>query len=332
MVVTIRDVAKRAGVAVSTVSKVINKYPSVSEDTIARVNKAIEELHFIPNSVAASLSSKQSGRVAVITDPDGQTLASSEIMMQYIMGAVKAGNEARIDVIPLFFSMLKDMTVEEIEHRLEVQNIRSIIMCGLDNDMEVLLDLVKREKFKNVLVDMPMVDENTSNIGVDHAQAQKDILRKTITENEGPSASVLYISGRTNSYVTEERVRGAKELAEELGYKLTIVDGAFSEKKAREITLEYGRNHDIIACGSDLMAIGAMKALTDMNIFHPVCGFDGITLMGYTGKNMNTVRQNFMEIGEEALREAYRLMTGETGRSIKVPYSLVHIRYEDVLA
>ncbi len=332
MVVTIRDVAKRAGVAVSTVSKVINKYPSVSEDTIARVNKAIEELHFIPNSVAASLSSKQSGRVAVITDPDGQTLASSEIMMQYIMGAVKAGNEARIDVIPLFFSMLKGMTVEEIEHRLEVQNIRSIIMCGLDNDMEVLLDLVKREKFKNVLVDMPMVDENTSNIGVDHAQAQKDILRKTITENEGPSASVLYISGRTNSYVTEERVRGAKELAEELGYKLTIVDGAFSEKKAREITLEYGRNHDIIACGSDLMAIGAMKALTDMNIFHPVCGFDGITLMGYTGKNMNTVRQNFMEIGEEALREAYRLMTGETGRSIKVPYNLVHIRYEDVLA
>ena len=332
MVVTIRDVAKRAGVAVSTVSKVINKYPSVSEDTIARVNKAIEELHFIPNSVAASLSSKQSGRVAVITDPDGQTLASSEIMMQYIMGAVKAGNEARIDVIPLFFSMLKDMTVEEIEHRLEVQNIRSIIMCGLDNDMEVLLDLVRREKFKNVLVDMPMVDENTSNIGVDHAQAQKDILRKTITENEGPSASVLYISGRTNSYVTEERVRGAKELAEELGYKLTIVDGAFSEKKAREITLEYGRNHDIIACGSDLMAIGAMKALTDMNIFHPVCGFDGITLMGYTAKNMNTVRQNFMEIGEEALREAYRLMTGETGRSIKVPYSLVHIRYEDVLA
>lgn len=329
--VTIRDVAKRAGVAVSTVSKVINKYPSVSEDTIARVNKAIEELQFIPNSVAASLSSKQSGRVAVITDPDGQTLASSEIMMQYIMGAVKAGNEARVEVVPLFFSMLDNMKVEDIEHRLEVQNIRSIIMCGLDNDMNVLLDLVKREKFKNVLIDMPMTSENTSNIGVDHAQAQKDIIRKTITENEGPSDSVLYISGRTNSYVTQERIKGAKELSAELGYKLTVVDGEFSEKKAREIVLEYGRDYDIIACGSDLMAIGAMKALTDMNVFHPVCGFDGITLMGYTGKNMNTVRQNFMEIGEEALNECYRLMSGEKGRVITVPYNLVHVRYEDVL-
>ena len=128
--VTIRDVAKRAGVAVSTVSKVINNYPSVSEDTIIRVNEAIEELHFIPNSVAASLSSKQSGRVAVLTDPDGQTLASSEIMMQYIMGAVKAGNEARLDVVPLFFSMFAGMQVEEIEHRLEAQNIRSIIICA----------------------------------------------------------------------------------------------------------------------------------------------------------------------------------------------------------
>ena len=80
-----------------------------------------------------------------------------------------------------------------------------------------------------------------------------------------------------------------------------------------------------------LMAIGAMKALTDMNVFHPVCGFDGITLMGYAGKNMTTVRQDFYDIGEEALRECIRLMGGESGRSIRVPYSLVQVRYEDVL-
>ena len=74
-----------------------------------------------------------------------------------------------------------------------------------------------------------------------------------------------------------------------------------------------------------------MKALTDMNVFHPVCGFDGITLMGYAGKNMVTVRQDFKEIGEEALRECCRLMSGEKGRSIRMPYSLMQVRYEDVL-
>jgi LacI family transcriptional regulator len=121
------------------------------------------------------------------------------------------------------------------------------------------------------------------------------------------------------------------ELSQEMGFELTVTNGEFSEKKAREITLQLGRNMDVIACGSDLMAIGAMKALTDMNVFHPVCGFDGITLMGYAGKNMTTVRQDFSYIGEEALRECIRLMSGEPGKTIRVPYSLMQVRYEDVL-
>jgi len=202
---------------------------------------------------------------------------------------------------------------------------------ALDRDMKELTEVIESEKFKAVVVDMPLQSDNISNIGVDHAQAQKDILRKTITENTGPSDSVLYISGRMNSYVTEERIRGARELSEELGFDLTVKNGAFSEKNARELTMKFGRDKDIIACGSDLMAIGAMKALTDMNVFHPVCGFDGITLMGYAGKNMVTVRQDFKEIGEEALRECCRLMGGEKGRSIRMPYSLMQVRYEDVL-
>ena len=56
---SIKDVAARAGVAVSTVSKVLNHYPNVSENTRKKVNEAIEELGFVPNAVAAALSSKQ---------------------------------------------------------------------------------------------------------------------------------------------------------------------------------------------------------------------------------------------------------------------------------
>lgn len=64
--VSIKDVAKQAGVAISTVSKVLNNYPNVSEATRKKVNQAVAELNFVPNSVAAALSSKQSGRVALL--------------------------------------------------------------------------------------------------------------------------------------------------------------------------------------------------------------------------------------------------------------------------
>ena len=60
---SIRDVARRAGVAISTVSKVLNGYPNVSEETREKVNEAIQALNFTPNSIASALSSKRAGRV-----------------------------------------------------------------------------------------------------------------------------------------------------------------------------------------------------------------------------------------------------------------------------
>lgn len=68
--VSIKDVARHAGVAISTVSKVLNHYPNVSEETKKKVNEAVEELNFLPNSVAAALSSKQAGRMAASCQPE----------------------------------------------------------------------------------------------------------------------------------------------------------------------------------------------------------------------------------------------------------------------
>ena len=87
----------------------------------------------------------------------------------------------------------------------------------------------------------------------------------------------------------------------------------------------------MIVCSSDLMAIGAMKALIEMDIFKPVCGFDGVTLMGYAGKLMNTVKQNFSTISEEAVKELARLMNGGSGSNIVLPHEIVRIRYEDII-
>ena len=63
-----------------------------------------------------------------------------------------------------------------------------------------------------------------------------------------------------------------------MGFRLTIAYGDFDEYTARNIIFEYAKNIDIIICASDLMAIGAVNALKEMDIFRPVCGFDGIAL------------------------------------------------------
>lgn len=327
--VSIRDVAKQAGVAISTVSKVLNNYPNVSEKTKMKVNKAVEELNFVPNSVAAALSSKQAGRVALIINLNLETQAIDEIDMQYIQGAINKAMELNLDVITLFLSMFKNHTVDEITRYLRSQSITGIIVYGLSKENDVMHRLIQEQKFKCVVVDAPIVNENTSSVWINHRRAQYEVAKKTITDNN--CRQVLYIAGKKNGYVTEERLLGMYDLVKEMGLTMMVRNGNFSELQARNITMRYSRKKDVVVCASDLMAIGAMKALIEMDIFRPVCGFDGIVLMGYVGKQMNTVRQDFAGISARAMEELQKLMNGEEGKNIITAYTLERMKYMDII-
>ncbi len=327
--VSIRDVAKHAGVAISTVSKVLNHYPNVSEETKQKVNQAVEELNFVPNSVAAALSSKQSGRVALILKMNTKTQAIDEIDMQYLSGAINRATELGLDVITFFYSMFEGKSAEEVTRYLLSQSIHGIIVYGISKEDKVLHKLISSQVFKAVVVDAPVCSENTSSVWIDQEKAQYDVARKTVEENG--SKSILYIAGKKNGYVSEERMKGIRRLTEEKGLKLLIRNGEFSELQARNITFRNARNRDAVVCASDLMAIGAMRALMEMDIFRPVCGFDGIILMGYAGKQMNTVRQDFAGISAAAVEELHRLMEGGTGRNLVLDYSIVRMKYLDII-
>ena len=327
--ISIKDVASHAGVAISTVSKVLNDYPNVSEETRKKVNAAIAELNFVPNTIAAALSSKQSGRVALLINMIAKTQAIDEIDMQYLSGAINRAKELKLDVITVFFSMIQDKSLEEIITYFKSQNITGIVVYGMSREDKVLHRLVESRQFKMVLVDAPLVNECTSAIWIDQEKAQYDVAKKTIRKNK--CRRILYIAGKRNGYVTGARLRGIKRLARELDLELLIRGGEFSEKKARELTFCYAARKDAVICASDLMAIGAMKALTEMDIFRPVCGFDGIVLMGYVGKQMNTVKQNFSYISAEAVKELNRLLKGEKGREIVLPYTIERMQYLDII-
>ena len=327
--VSIKDVAKEAGVAISTVSKVLNNYPNVSKATKDKVNEVVERLGFVPNAVAASLSSKRTGRVALLIKLNLSTQASDEINMQYISGAVHKAKELQLDVITVFASMIEDMNESEVISYFESQGIKGIIVYGMTTKDRLIHKLIDSGNFKMVVIDAPIVNDTTSSVSVDHAKAQYDVAKKTITENK--CKKVLYLAGEENGYVTASRLEGIKKLCDEKKLKLTVRNGKFSELRARELTMRFAKNADCVVCASDMMAIGAMKALIDMDIFRPVCGFDGIILMGYVGKQMNTVKQDFVKISEEALLELNRLMLGEKGKKVTIEHELVRIKYEDII-
>ena len=327
--VSIKEVAKHAGVAISTVSKVLNGYPNVSEETKKRVQDAIKELNYIPNSIAAALSSKQFGRIALVLDPNRQTQAIDQIFMQYLVGALDKAKELNVEVVTIFPSMIAGMTAEEITRSFLSQSISGVVIYGMSKEDKVLQKLIREKQFACVVVDAPIVNARTTYISIDQEQAQYDVARKTLHENQGNR--ILYIAGKKNGFVTTQRLEGMKRLAAQEGLSLFVRQGDFSEKKARQLTFQYARNRDIIVCASDLMAIGAMRALQEMDIFRPVCGFDGITLMGYAGKQMNTVKQDFYRVSSEAMEEMGRLLEGGEGRAVVLDFSIVRMQYLDII-
>jgi len=344
-VVSIRDVAKEAGVAISTVSKVLNNYPNVRNETKNRVNRAIEQLGFVPNSIASALSSKRSGRVALVLDVNRNAQAVDEIPMQYMIGAINRAKELGMDIITVFTAMLSDMGTEEMTRYFQSQSVEGLIVCSLSSkEDEALYSLITSGKFKTVLINAPGVDENTSSIHIDNRKAQYEVAKKFLIESmniqsmntQSPafckSKRILYISGKKEGYVSGERLKGMQELAQEMGLTLLIREGNFSELEARKLTMQYAMHKDAIICASDLMAIGAMKALIDMDIYRPVCGFDGVNLMGYAGKQMYTVGQDFKRTAACAVEEAGRLISGEPGREIIMPHKLMRIKYLDVIS
>ena len=327
--VSIKEVAKHAGVAISTVSKVLNGYPNISEETKKKVQDAIKELNYIPNSIASALSSKQFGRVAVILDPKKQTQAIDQIFMQYLLGALDKAKELNLEALTVFTSMLAGMSAEEITRYFLSQSVAGVIIYGLSREDKVFQKLIDDRQFSCVVIDAPVINERTTCVGIDHEQAQYDVAKKTILGDN--CKRVLYIAGKKDGYVTKQRLNGMKRLAQELSLSMLVRPGNFSELAARNITLKYAKNKDVVVCASDLMAIGAMNALIDMDIFRPVCGFDGITLMGYVGKQMNTVKQDFYSISSRAVEEVKRLMDGEAGRQVIMPHSIVKMYYKDII-
>lgn len=327
--VTIKEVADYAGVAISTVSKVLNNYPNVSENTKKKVKQAIDELHYVPNTIAAALSSKGFARVALIVNLNTQTQAIDEITMQYLSGAMNKALEKNIEVVTVFYSMLEGMSVDEIVRYFQSQSIFGMVIYGLSKDDTVFHELLKTELFKSVVVDAPFVSQNTSSVWVDNKKAQYDVAKRALLDDR--CKRILYIAGKPNGYVTEYRLEGIKELAREQDLELKICYGNFSELQARRLTIQYGREADLIVCASDLMAIGAMNACIDIDIFRPVCGFDGITLMGYVGKQMLTVRQDFYAVSQAAVEEICLLLSGEKGRSHIMEHKLVKLYYRDII-
>ena len=316
----IKDIARLAGVSQSTVSKVLKNYPGISEKTRERVMAVVDETGYIPNSVASALSSKTNNRIGLFIYINDRFQQIDEINMQYILGVFDEARRENTELVTVFSESIEKFSLEETSRFFHSLHIDAMVVIGLNNQDEKIHYLAAHDHMRLSVVDACLEGEFVSTVMIDHTRGQYDAADRICEEGD----RVLYLRGKDDGYVTAMRLHGMEQLARDKHLKLHVENGEFSEQTAYEIVKQYQEPVDAIVCASDLMAIGAKRALpADTKV--KLSGFDGIRLMGYAAENVITCRQDFYLIGAAALKEALRLRSGEKGTKVELPYTITTI-------
>ena len=317
---SIKDVGQRANVSISTVSRVLNDSGYVSEETRKRVLQAVQELDYTQNRVARSLRTKRSNLIGLVV-PD--------ISNEFYSLLAKAIDQ---ELSPEGYQLLLCNTRED--EALEREVIESLVV----NHVSGMVIVSAGEEVNDQLVasGLPtvMFDGNTrgtraSNVvfvDCDSYEGGRAAARELISRGAKRLALL-----RTHRPVIpmNARERGFRDEAQNLGFeadKILNYSVNISTSEALDLITEvYPRDQfDGLFCAADIIAVGAVTALRNMEIDIPgtvqIIGFDGISLGEYMTPRLSTILQNIPDTANVIAEELLRLQAGSSApRHVIIP-------------
>ncbi|WP_057915764.1 LacI family DNA-binding transcriptional regulator [Peribacillus muralis] len=322
--VTIRDVAKKAGVSIGVVSKAFNNYPDVSEKTRKRIFDIARELNYSPNLVARNLSSKRQMTIGMITsgffNSEGKDNSNS---FDLFKGVYTAAEQIQYELAIFLTDSLKQKQKSYAQFCRE-RNIGGAVLQGIRIDDPYFRELLDTN-IPCVLVDVITDNENDliGNVSTNNIEASREITSHLLECNH---REIVIIAGKKEAFVNTERIAGVQLAFKTYGLELheeDILHAHFSEEEAYEVTKKYlgEKQPTAFLCFSDLMALGVMKAVKEAGLNIPenisVIGFDGLPISEYTLPPLTTVRQDFFEIGKQSALMLHQLMENKSGEKSK---------------
>lgn len=287
--VTSYDVASRAGVSQSAVSRCFKPGASVSKETYARVMKAAQELDYTPNAAARSLITRRSNLVGVVVN-ELAILHYPDILTELTRQFAERGVRVVLFSFPRESEL--DRTLSEVwQHPID----GAVVAARLSAVQAAEFD---RRGVPFVLFNRHLRDQQANAIVCDQYEAARTMVSRLA--GAGHKRFAL-IDGPADSSIAQERRRGITDRLHELALPSPIVvageyDYASGGRGMRAIMEQAGSAPDAIICGNDVMAIGCIdSARHDFRLDIPgqlsITGFDGIASAGWLSYQLTTLRQ-----------------------------------------
>lgn len=319
--ITIKDVAREAGVSISTVSNALNDVDVLKPETKEHILEVAEKLHYIPDINGRCLKAghtKVIGLFVPCMDPAYYGSLADGIFWE----CQKNGYELQIFISHQSANMMHNILGKRVDgaiiinNRIEKDHVEALIDAGIPT---VFLDReVKDERVASVLFDSYH----------DGVMAARYLLDKGFTR-------LGYVMGIVKSYDDDRRYAGYKDTIEAAGLKLEdeyVWTGSFERKQAYDAVMRFLEKQmklpEAIFAANDLSAIGCIEAFKERNIRVPedvsIIGCDDIELAEWYRPPLTTIRTEYPKQGLIAVQKLLKMIRKEeTGEIFKMKGKII---------
>lgn len=310
--VTIRDVARRAGVSVATVSRFINRNAVTSREVSERIQKVMEDLNYVPHATARQLATRKTRVIGLLL-----TNMYHDFFAPLLSGieSVVSQNGYNLLVATYRSGMRKNYEPPVGPHNTDGM---LVFADSLDNNQ---VSRLYARKFPLVLIHRTPPDElPIPFVTVENRAAARKVVEHLITEHG--KRQIVFVRGpaqQEDSYWREEGYRMALQ-AHGLPYRAELViSGEFEREVSYAAMREFLSDSpvfDAVFASDDDSAIGALKALNEAGQRVPediaMVGFDDMRLSSFLTPPLTTVRAPTEQVGRVAAQQLFRLLENAT--------------------
>jgi DNA-binding LacI/PurR family transcriptional regulator len=305
MGVTIKDVARIAGVDPSTVSRVIADSPRISQNTKEKVTKVMEELDFYPNAIARSLANRSTKTIGVIMPLSSEQVFVNPFFTEVMRGISASSLKRGYDIL---FSTggSSDEEYQATSRIVNERRVDGLILLTSRRQDKTINDLIKK-KLPFVVVGKPSRLENINWVDNDNQEACYNATEHLIKQGH---SNIGFIGGEFSYVFMCERFKGYKRALDIYNIKFNkdyLSLGEFLEEggyHAMKKLLNLKKIPSAIVAADDLMAFGAIRAIKESGLRIPedvaIVGFNDTPLANYIEPSLSSVEIFVHELGYSA--------------------------------
>lgn len=326
---TIKDVAKRAGVAISTVSLVVNHKGPVAKETELKVIRAIEELNYHPQRSARGLVTKQSGNFGFILNANHFSRAEPFYTKIFLGTEFQARS---YDYYILMTTIDQVVTPKNIPRFLLERNVDGVVLAG--SVPHKILDYISRNKLPFIMIDYFFPERHDSTILTDNAMGIRLLIDHLL---ELGHRDLAFIGGDMEHPSMQKRCSTFKAYLQEKGTtadeaRIDCIEnrsGTEAGFAATNRLLDKNLPISAIVAANDAMAVGALRACRDRKIRIPediaITGFDDVESSITARPTLTTVHVPKEEMGAAAVRHLVDVIHGRQSDGVRIimPVKLV---------